>query len=95
MLYKCPLGYIIATVSICLHFGVTFPFKVVLSLGPAPLRTNLAPIGLSEGQLLQQGSTCSSAHFKIKMAASVCRCYEVRHSFMSFITALRSPAEYL
>ncbi|XP_070775606.1 mitochondrial import inner membrane translocase subunit TIM44-like isoform X1 [Enoplosus armatus] len=29
------------------------------------------------------------------MAASVCRCYEVRHSFMSFIAALKSPTDHL
>lgn len=54
-----------------------------------------APIGRAEGQLPQQGRTCCSAHFKIKMAASVCRCYGVRQSYMSFIAALESPADNL
>ena len=47
---------------------------------PKPLTSPL--IGRAEGQLLRQGCTCCSAHFKIKMAASVCRCYEVRRPYI-------------
>ncbi|AWP04283.1 Mitochondrial import inner membrane translocase subunit TIM44 [Scophthalmus maximus] len=50
---------------------------MLLTAGPAPVPLSSAPIGRAGGQLLQPGSTWSSEHFVVKMAASVCRCFEL------------------